>query len=65
MGGLIGLLIWLLVFAVVMYIIYLVLNLIPLPEPVKHIAIAVFGLIFFLVLLQRVFGWGGANWGGF
>lgn len=53
-GGLINLLIWLLVFALVIYVVYWVLGMMSLPGKVREIACLILGLIFLLVLLQRL-----------
>lgn len=51
---LVGLLIAFLIFAVVIYVAYLVLGMIELPEPIKKIVYLVVGLIFLLVFLDRL-----------
>lgn len=53
-GGLINFLIYLLVLAVVVYCVVLVLNMFPLPAPVKTIAMIIVGLIALIVLLQAI-----------
>lgn len=55
-GGLISLLIWFLILAIVCGIIYWILQLLPLPAPWKNIVLAVFMLIVLLVVLQRFLG---------
>lgn len=44
---------FLLVFAIVCYVLVLVVNLIPLPQPIKNIVLLVLGLILLLVLLAH------------
>lgn len=53
-GGLISLLIWLLVFALVVYCIFLVLGLLPLPEPAKRIVTIILAVILLLALLNHL-----------
>lgn len=48
------LLISLLLFAIVVYVVVLIMRLIPLPEPAKQIAYIVIGLIFLVMLLDRL-----------
>ena len=49
--------IWFLVFLVVLfvvlYIVYIVLNMLPLPVQAKQIALAIIGLIGFLIIVQH------------
>jgi hypothetical protein len=52
--SLIGVLIWLLVLAVVVYVIWLILNMLPLPEPIKTIILCILGLVLLLVIIQRL-----------
>lgn len=54
-SGLLALLVPLIVLAVVSYALYVILQAIPMPQPFKQIALVVFGLIVFLLVLQ-VFG---------
>lgn len=53
-SSLINLLIWLLVLAIVIYVVYLILGMLPLPGNVKTIATLVLGLIFLLILLNHL-----------
>lgn len=53
-GGLVSLLIWLLVLALVLWAVFLVLGMLPLPAPVKQIATVILAIIFLLVLLQHL-----------
>jgi hypothetical protein len=53
-GTLVSLLIWLLVLAVVIWVIYLLVGMLPLPAQVKTIICAILALIFLLVILQRL-----------
>ena len=52
--SLISVLIWLLVLAVVCYIIWLILNMLPLPEPIRTIILCILGLVLLLVIVQRL-----------
>ena len=52
--SLISVLIWLLVLAVVVYVIWLILNMLPLPEPIRTIILCVLGLVLLLVIVQRL-----------
>jgi hypothetical protein len=53
-SGLINLLIGLLIFAIVVWLVYFILGYIPLPEPIKTIALVVIGIILLLVLLRML-----------
>lgn len=53
-GSLVGLLIWLLILALVIYCVFLVLGMLPLPEPAKRIVTVILAIIFLLVLLQHL-----------
>lgn len=53
-SGLVPLLVWLLVLALVIYVVFLVVGMIPIPEPAKKIVTVVIGLIFLLLLLDRL-----------
>lgn len=55
-GGLLSFLIWAVVACVVIYVIKLLLDMIPLPPPVKTIIYLIVGLIFLLFILNRVLG---------
>ncbi len=46
--------IWLLVLAIVIYIVYLVLGMLPIPQPIKHIVCLIVGLVFLLVILSNL-----------
>jgi Zn-dependent protease with chaperone function len=50
----IELLVSLLILAVVVYVVYLIINMLTLPPPVKTIVYLIVGLIFLVVLLDRV-----------
>lgn len=52
--GLISLLIWLLILAVVVYVVFLILSMLPIPEPIKTIICIIIGLAFLLVIVQRL-----------
>lgn len=53
-GGLVSLLIWLLVLAIVCYVVFLILGMLPIPQPIKTIVCLILGLIFLLVLLGHL-----------
>ncbi len=53
-SGLISLLVWLLILALVIYVVFLVLGMLPLPEPAKRIVTVILAIIFLLVLLQHL-----------
>jgi hypothetical protein len=53
-GGLISLLIWFIVAAVVIYLIFLILGMLPLPEPIRTIIVVVVALIILLLLVNRL-----------
>jgi hypothetical protein len=55
-GGLVSLLIliWLLVFALCVYVVYLILGMLPIPQPAKQIVCLVLAIILLLVMLQRL-----------
>lgn len=52
--GLVSILIWLLVLAIVVYVIFLILGMLPIPEPIRTILCLVVGLIILLLLVQRL-----------
>jgi hypothetical protein len=52
----VGLLIWLLVFALIIWAAYYILGMLPIPEPPKAIIMIVLAIIFLLILLQALFG---------
>ena len=51
--SLITVLIWLLVFALVVYLVFLIVSYMPLPEPFKAVFVCVVGIILLLVLLAK------------
>lgn len=53
-AGLISLAIWLLIAAVIIYLVFLVIGMLPLPEPIKTIITVVIALILLLVIIQRL-----------
>jgi uncharacterized membrane protein len=53
-NGLIRLLVGLLVLALVVYVAYLILALLPLPYPVKEIACLILAVVFLVVLLKKL-----------
>jgi hypothetical protein len=67
---LISLLIGLVILCAVCYVVWLVLNLLPVPQPFKQIILAVFGLIVLIIVLTNLGGMLGSgsghwlSWGG-
>jgi uncharacterized membrane-anchored protein len=55
-SGLIGILIYLIVIGLVFYLLYWLLGQIPLPEPVKTVALVILALVLVILLLNIVFG---------
>lgn len=53
-SGLISLLIWLIVLAVVVWLLFLIIGMLPLPEPIRTIITVVIALILLLVIVQRL-----------
>jgi hypothetical protein len=53
-SGLISLLIWLLVLAAVVYCLFLLLNMLPIPEPFRTIIVVIIALVLLLVIVQRL-----------
>ena len=53
-SGLVSLLIWLLVLCLVIYVVFLILGMLPIPEPAKKIVTIILAVIFLLVLLQHL-----------
>jgi hypothetical protein len=53
-GSLVSLLIWLLILCVVIWVVYLLVGMLPLPANVKTIVCAILALIFLIVILQRL-----------
>ena len=53
-AGLINLLIWLIVLAVVVWLLFLIIGMLPLPEPIRTIITVVIALILLLVIVQRL-----------
>jgi uncharacterized membrane protein (DUF373 family) len=63
--GLIGILIWLLIFGLILYAFYYIIGLLPLPAPVKNIVSLVLGFLALIVLLEHFMGFlGGAAYTG-
>lgn len=58
----INLLVGLLILALVIYCVFLVVGMLPLPEPAKQIVVIILAIIFLLVLLRQlgILGGGGA-----
>ena len=52
--GLISLLIWLLVFALVIYAVFLCLGMIPLPPPARNIVTIIVAVILLVILFSRL-----------
>lgn len=50
----IQLLIWLLILLIVLYVVKLVIDALPIPSNIKMIALLIIGLIFLLLILQRL-----------
>lgn len=53
-GGLISLLVWLLILALVIYVVFLVIGMLPLPAPAKQIITVILAIIFLLVILGHL-----------
>lgn len=51
-GGLISFLVTLIVMGIVIYAVYLVLNMLPLPQPIKTLVYLVIAVIFLVMLLS-------------
>jgi hypothetical protein len=51
--SLISVLIWLLVFAIVVYLAFFIVQRIPIPEPWKTVIVCIVAIILLVVLLQR------------
>jgi len=52
--GLVSIIVWLVVLAVVVYVIFLILGMLPIPEPIRTILCLGVGLIILLLLVQRL-----------
>lgn len=50
----IALLIWLLILLIVLYVLKLVVDALPIPNNIKTIALLIIGLIFLLLIIQRL-----------
>jgi heme A synthase len=64
MGDPISLLLWIVVFALIVYIVFWALGQIPLPPPIRTVIVVVVALVFLVYLVQR-FGLLAASPGGF
>ena len=53
MGGLLGLLIWIIIIALVCYVVFWALAKIPLPEPVRVVITVLVALILLVAIVQR------------
>lgn len=51
---LMSVLIWLLIFAVVIWLVYFILSHTPIPEPVRTVVLVIVGIILLLVLFNRL-----------
>jgi hypothetical protein len=51
--GLLNLLVWLAVLALVIYVVYLVVGMLPLPAPVGTIVCLVLAVVFLVVILRK------------
>ena len=49
-----NLLIGLLVLALVIYVVFLIVGMLPLPEPAKHIVTLILAVVFLIILLQKL-----------
>jgi uncharacterized membrane protein (DUF373 family) len=49
----ISILVWLLIFALVCYLVYYIIGVMPLPPPVKQIVLVVFGVLAIIILLEH------------
>ncbi len=54
----ISLLVSLLILGLICYLIYYVIGLMPLPQPVKNVVLIIFGILVILYLFQMLFGVG-------
>jgi hypothetical protein len=52
--GLVSLLVWLLILALLIYVVFLILGMLPLPEPAKRIVGIILSIIFLLVVLNHL-----------
>lgn len=53
-AGLISILIWLLILAVVVWVVYMIIGFMKIPEPIGTIICVIVGLIILLLLVQRL-----------
>ena len=51
---LINLVVWLLIFVIVVYLIFLIIGMLPIPQPFKNIIVILVALILLLVLVQQL-----------
>lgn len=58
----IELLIWLLILALIVYVVFLILGMLPLPYPARQIVTLILAIIFLLVLLERIGLLSGRGW---
>lgn len=49
-----NLLIGLLILALIIYVVYLIVGMLPLPEPAKQIVMLILAVIFLIILLQKL-----------
>ncbi len=50
----VSLLVGLLILALVVYVAFIIVGMLPLPEPVKQIVVIILALVFLVMLLQRL-----------
>lgn len=53
-AGLLGLLIWLIVFGLVVYVIYFAMGLLKVPEPLRQIVLVVVSCIGLIIVLEKL-----------
>jgi uncharacterized membrane protein (DUF373 family) len=51
---LVSLLVWLLVFALIIWLVYYVLGMLPLPPQVKNVVCVILAVLFLIILLERL-----------
>jgi hypothetical protein len=52
--SLIAILIWLLVLAVVVYLIWLIISMLPLPEPIRTVILGIIALVLLLIVISKL-----------
>ena len=53
-AGIVPLLVWLLILAIVIYVFFLVLGMLPIPAPIKTIATLIIALVFLVILFGHL-----------